>query len=126
LISVTINSQVYFRSEPHGGRGRAGRLPRSINFAHVAVMHDCHMMIVPGDRDSVPTRFNDLAAIIGFALPTDAVAGLKGFRFGGSHLSPLNLPNSDLLVGLCLLRLSGLRLLRLSGLGFFIESTHSK
>jgi hypothetical protein len=28
---------------------------------------------VAGDRDGVPTRFGDLAAIAGFALPADAV-----------------------------------------------------
>jgi hypothetical protein len=58
-----------------------------LNFAHVAVMHDGNMLIVPCDCHRVPTRFSYLAAIVRFALPANAVASGQLSRIVGSHLA---------------------------------------
>jgi len=60
----------------------------SLDFAHVAVLHDGHMTIVPGDCDRVPTRLSDNAAISGITLPANASALLEVLRFGGVHVAP--------------------------------------
>jgi hypothetical protein len=49
-----------------------------LDFAHISTIDAGHLSIVPGNRDSIPTGFGDLAAVIGFAMPTDAVADLEG------------------------------------------------
>ena len=58
---------------------------RSLNFAHVAVMNDSHLTIIPGDRHRVPARSRDLAAIGGIASPVNTAALLEVFRFGDCH-----------------------------------------
>jgi hypothetical protein len=50
---------------------------RSVNFAHVPVVHAGHLPIVPGDRDCSPTCFSDDAAICGIASPINASALLE-------------------------------------------------
>jgi hypothetical protein len=45
---------------------------RLLNFAHVSVVHVRHLAIAPGDRDRIPTRFGDNAAISGIAAPINA------------------------------------------------------
>ena len=61
---------------------------RSLDFAHVAVLHDGHMTIVPGDCDRVPTRLSDCAAVTSITLPANASALLEILRFGGVHVAP--------------------------------------
>jgi len=34
-----------------------------LNFAHVSVVYSGHLPVVPGDRDGIPTRFSDNAAV---------------------------------------------------------------
>jgi hypothetical protein len=46
------------------------------------MMHGGHLPIVPGDRDRIPTRFGDNAAITGIALPINAGALLAGLALG--------------------------------------------
>ncbi len=58
---------------------------RSLNFAHVPVVYDSHLTIVPGDRNRIPTRFSDSAAISGIASPINTAAFLEAFRFGDCH-----------------------------------------
>ena len=43
------------------------------------------------DRDRIPPRFGDTAAISGVALPANAAAFLEVFRFGDIHCAPLML-----------------------------------
>jgi hypothetical protein len=57
-----------FWKQLSGGNGRlplqSTRLRRhSLNFAHVSVVHAGYVPIVPSDRDRIPTRFGDNAAI---------------------------------------------------------------
>ena len=52
----------------------------SLNFAHVPVVDAGHLSIVPGNRDRIPTRFCDNAAISGIAPPTNAGALLEFFN----------------------------------------------
>jgi hypothetical protein len=54
----------------------------ALNFAHVSVVDNRHVPIVPGDRDRVPTRFGDNAAISGITPPKNASAGLQVLGFG--------------------------------------------
>src|ERR1039457_5019883 len=61
---------------------------RSLDFAHVPVMHDSHMPIVPGDRDRIPTRLSDSAPVSSITLPTNASTLLEVLRFGGGHVAP--------------------------------------
>jgi hypothetical protein len=50
------------------------------------------MMIVPGDRNSVPTRFGDRATVSSISLPANAVTFLEVLRFGGGQMArPLGL-----------------------------------
>jgi len=48
-----------------------------LNFAHVSVVHSAHLPIVPGDRDRIPTRFGDNAAVSGVAPPINAGTFLR-------------------------------------------------
>jgi hypothetical protein len=59
---------------------------RSLDFAHIPVVNAGHPAIVPGDCHCVPTRFSDLAAVSGIALPANAGALLEVSGFGGSTL----------------------------------------
>src|ERR1700704_6879042 len=61
---------------------------RSLYFAHISMVNAGHLAIVPGNRNSVPTRFSDLAAVGSIALPPNAGALLERSRFGGSHFPP--------------------------------------
>src|SRR5665213_877093 len=58
---------------------------RSLDFAHVPVVHDSHMTIVPGDRDRIPTRLSDSAPVSSITLPANASTLLEVFRFVGGH-----------------------------------------
>lgn len=58
---------------------------RSLDLAHVPVVHGGHLTIVPGDRDCIPTHFGDNAAISGITSPINAAALLKTSRFSGVH-----------------------------------------
>jgi hypothetical protein len=62
---------------------------RSLDFAHVPVVHDSHMPIVPGDRDRIPTRLSNSAYVSSITLPANASTLLEVLRFGGSHVAPL-------------------------------------
>ena len=42
----------------------AGSAGESLNCTHVPAVDDSHLTIVPGDRDRIPTRLSDCAAII--------------------------------------------------------------
>ena len=65
---------------------RRMRLRRcSMNFAHVPVVYARHLPIVPGDRDRIPTRFGDNAAITGVASPVHSGALLETLGFGDCH-----------------------------------------
>ena len=65
------------------------RLPFGLNcphdLTHVAMVDNCHMAIVPGDRDRVPSCFGDSPAVSGVTLPIDASTLRKGFGFGGIY-----------------------------------------
>ena len=61
---------------------------RSLDFAHVPVVHDSHMTIVPGDRDRIPTRLSDNAPVSSITLPANASTLLEVLRFGGGHVAP--------------------------------------
>src|ERR1039458_9383812 len=76
----SAHSRADYKSLPH-----VGQLP---DFAHVPVVHDSHMTIVPGDRDRIPTRFSDNAAVSAIALPANAITVLEALRFGGGHVAP--------------------------------------
>jgi hypothetical protein len=56
-----------------------------MNVAHVAMVYPCHLSIVPGDRNCIPTFFGDDSAICGFASPIDAGAFRKALRFVDLH-----------------------------------------
>ena len=58
------------------------------DFAHVAMVNNSHMAIIPADRDRVPALFGDRAAIGGIASPVDASALLEILGFGGGHIAP--------------------------------------
>jgi hypothetical protein len=60
----------------------------SMNFAHVPVVYARHLPIVPGDRDRIPTRFGDNAAISGITSPIHSGALLETLGFGGCHCRP--------------------------------------
>jgi hypothetical protein len=60
---------------------------RSLDFAHVPVVHDSHMTIVPGDRDRIPTRLSDNAPVSSITLPANASTLLEVLRFGGGHVA---------------------------------------
>jgi hypothetical protein len=60
----------------------------SLDFAHVAMVYGGHLTIVPGDRDCIPTRSGDTAAISGIASPAYSIASLELLRFGGGHVAP--------------------------------------
>ena len=49
----------------------------TLNFAHVSVVDNRHVPVVPGDRDRVPSRFGDNAAISGITPPKNAGADLQ-------------------------------------------------
>jgi hypothetical protein len=57
----------------HGARLCRG----SVNFAHVPVVYASHLAIVPGDRDCIPTRFGDDAAVSGITAPANPGAHLE-------------------------------------------------
>jgi transposase, IS30 family len=57
----------------------------SLNFAHVPVVDAGHLPIVPGNRDRIPTRFGDNAAISGIAPPINAGALLEILGFIDCH-----------------------------------------
>jgi hypothetical protein len=59
----------------------------SLDFAHIPVVHDSHMTIVPGDRDRIPTRLSDNAPVSSITLPANASALLEVLRFGGGHVA---------------------------------------
>jgi hypothetical protein len=61
---------------------------RSLDFAHVAVLHDGHMTTVPGDRDRIPTPLSDSAFVSRITLPANASTLLEVLRFGGGHVAP--------------------------------------
>jgi len=61
---------------------------RSLDFAHVPVVHDSHMTIVPGDCDRIPTRLSDNAPVSSITLPANASTLLEVLRFGGGHVAP--------------------------------------
>ena len=61
---------------------------RSLDFAHVPVVHDSHMTIVPGDRDRIPTRLSDNTPVSSITLPANASTLLEVLRFGGGHVAP--------------------------------------
>lgn len=69
------------RSPLHGTR----RSRRLLNFAHVSVVYSGHLPVVPGDRDGIPTRFSDNAAIGAVALPVNAGTLLEGLGFVDGH-----------------------------------------
>jgi hypothetical protein len=52
-----------------------------------------HLTIVPGDRDCIPIRFGDDAAVSGITSPINAAALLEAFRFGGVHRPLLIMPS---------------------------------
>ena len=56
-----------------------------LNFAHVTVVHARHLAIAPGDRDRIPTRFGDNAAISGIASPINPGAFREALRFVDCH-----------------------------------------
>ncbi len=58
---------------------------RLLNFVHVSVVYSGHLPIVPGDRDRIPTRFGDNAAVSGIAPPINAGALLEGLGFVDCH-----------------------------------------
>ena len=58
---------------------------RLLNFAHVPVAYSGHLPIIPGDRDRIPTRFGDDAAIGGVALSINAGARREGLEFVDCH-----------------------------------------
>src|SRR3984893_13120192 len=60
----------------------------SLDFAHVAMVYGGHLTIVPCNRDCVPTRFGDTAAVIGIASPINAAALLETLRFRDRHAAP--------------------------------------
>ena len=83
MLPSTALHRPAVRCVPCGAlRGLVGVMGGSKNslcsryFAHIAMMNTGHLSVIPGDGDSIPTRFNDLAAVITFALPTDANAYL--------------------------------------------------
>jgi hypothetical protein len=47
-----------------------------------------NVTIIPGDRDRVPARSDDAAAISGITAPAYAIALPEFLRFGGSHAEP--------------------------------------
>src|SRR6185437_3611495 len=57
----------------------------ALDVTHVTVMYGGNMTIVPGNRDRVPTRFGDPAAVSSVTLPANAITLLEGFGFGGRH-----------------------------------------
>ena len=59
-----------------------------VDFAHVPMVYGGHLTIVPCDRDSIPTRSGDTAAISGIASPAYSIAFLELLRFGGGHVAP--------------------------------------
>src|SRR5665213_929565 len=96
--SLSASSRVAIQVSPavlRAGLPAACRSLRPLDSAHISTINAGHLSIVPSDRDSIPTGFGDLAAVIGFAMPTDAVANLEVFRLGGCHCSPLSLPPFD-------------------------------
>ena len=57
----------------------------SLNFAHVPVVDAGHLPIVPGNRDRIPTRLGDNAAISGIAPPTNTGALFEILGFIDCH-----------------------------------------
>jgi hypothetical protein len=49
------------------------------------VVYGSHLTIVPGDRDRIPTRLSDSAAISRIASPINTVTFREAFRFGDCH-----------------------------------------
>jgi hypothetical protein len=60
-------------------------LRRSLNFSHVSMVHAGSLPIVPGNRDRVPTRFGDKAAVSGITSPINPGALCAAFRFVDCH-----------------------------------------
>jgi hypothetical protein len=60
---------------------------RSLDFAHVPVVHDSHT-IVPGDRDRIPTPLGNSAPVSSITLPANASILLEVLRFRGVHAAP--------------------------------------
>ena len=67
------------------GVTRCAALSVFVNFAHVSVVYAGHLPIFPGDRDCVPTRFGNSAAVSGITLPVNAGVLLEGFGFVERH-----------------------------------------
>jgi len=61
---------------------RMQRRRLALNFTHVSVMDNRHVPVVPGDRDRVPSRFGDNAAIGGITPPKTAGVDLQVLGFG--------------------------------------------
>src|SRR4249919_724914 len=81
---------------------------RSLDLAHVPMVHGGHLTIVPGDRDCIPTHFGDNTAVGGITSPINAAAPLETFGFSGIHRPLLIVPyhrqmsfRSQLYVRLC-------------------------
>jgi hypothetical protein len=109
LFTLNINNPLTFIGSASGGgtdaqrkdvapfrkqlSGKNGRLPLhstrlrrySLNLAHVSVVHAGHLPVGPGNRDRIPTRFGDDAAISGIASPINAGAFLEALRFINCH-----------------------------------------
>src|SRR5271157_2418808 len=77
-LDVVLNLHA-FRLRRHG-----------VDLAHVAVVHGRQLTIVPGDRDGVPARGADGAAVSRIPPPADAVAPLEVLGFRNGHDEPLS------------------------------------
>src|SRR5580704_16761402 len=65
---------------------RSTRPRRSLlNLAHISVVYSGNLTILPRDRDRIPARLGDNAAVSSIALPIDATAFLEAFGFGDCH-----------------------------------------
>ena len=54
------------------------------------MVHDGDLTIIPGDRDRIPTRFGDNAAVSSITSPANAAALLEGLGFGDIHSALLS------------------------------------
>ena len=59
----------------------------SMDFAHVSTGYGRHVTIVPRNRDRVPPRFGNDAAVSGVASPINPVTLLEAFGFVDGHVS---------------------------------------
>ena len=49
------------------------------------MMHYGDVMVVPSNRDGIPIRFSDRAAVSGIASPANEASLFEVSGFGGSH-----------------------------------------